>query len=71
MSLLAIDRHEFKSTNDRMFRGVLGVFMSCRLAELPCQTEVDEKYRRGNTISSSSDHEITWFDVAMNVVVIM
>ena len=45
--------------------------MSCGTAELPCQTEVDEEYSGGNIISSTSDHEMVWFDVTMDVVSIM
>ena len=71
MSLLAIDRHEWKSTNDRVFCSIWDVLISCGIAELPHQTKVDEKNSRGNTISSSSDSGITGFDITMNVVSIM
>jgi len=38
---------------------------------MPRQTKVNEKNSRGNVISSSSDHEIAWLDIAMDVVLVM
>ena len=66
MSLLAIDGGEWKSTDNWGICGMRGVYIGRGIAELLCQTKVDEEGDRRRVINWN--HEVCWLDVTMDVV---
>jgi hypothetical protein len=66
MSLLAVDGGEWKSTDNQGICGMRGVYIGHGIAELLCQTKVNEEGDQRRVIMWN--HEVSWLDVTMDAV---